>query len=361
MERKIIHLDMDCFYAAIEMRDHPEVAGKPLAVGGIGDRRGVLTTCNYAARSFGVRSAMPTWKALQLCPHMVVMPVRFEVYQRESARVRRVLEQFTSMIEPLSLDEAYLDVSSLPYPGAVVAAEIRDRIFEETALTASAGIASNKLLAKIASDWKKPNGQYEIRSDHVESFMKGLPVTHLWGVGEVSAEKLGAMGVRTCGDLQRFSRMDLVHVFGKFGVDLFEMCRGLDQREVETHRERKSLSCERTYSEDLVALEECEVRVEEIYRELLEELDKIKEGGVIGKLFVKLKFADFTQTTVERTGQEMKAETFQGLLAEAFWRGGKPVRLIGVGVRFLSSEKMSRLVQLELPFDWASRSEGNEP
>ncbi|MBV9732156.1 MAG: DNA polymerase IV, partial [Verrucomicrobia bacterium] len=221
MPRKIVHLDMDCFYAAIEVRDHPELAGKPVAVGGARDRRGVLTTCNYEAREFGVRSAMPTFQALQKCPHLIVMPTRFDVYRRESAKIRDILMKFSSVIEPLSLDEAFLDLSDHSGETSATVTVIRQLIWQNTQLTASAGIAPNKMLAKIASDWKKPNGQFEIRPEDISEFMLELPVRRLWGIGPKSAQRLAELGVNTCGDLQRYSRVELIEQFGKFGLELF--------------------------------------------------------------------------------------------------------------------------------------------
>src|SRR5947207_11486292 len=191
---------MDCFYAAIEVRDRPELRGKPVGVGGARDRRGVLTTCNYEARKFGVRSAMPTYMALQRCPRLIVLPTRFDVYRRESAVIRAILHRFTPLVEPLSLDEAYLDVTT--HPGAVgaLAQVIRALIFRKTKLTASAGIGPNKLVAKIASDLKKPNGQFEVKSEAVPAFMEKLPVRKLGGIGEVTGQKLEKLGIVTCGD-----------------------------------------------------------------------------------------------------------------------------------------------------------------
>ncbi len=224
--RAIIHLDMDCFYAAIEVRDRPSLRGKPVGVGGARDRRGVLTTCNYEARKFGVRSAMPTFMALQRCPNLIVLPTRFDVYRREAAVIRGILYHFTSIIEPLSLDEAYLDVSAHPTAPAALAQEIRSAIFRETKLTSSAGIGPNKLIAKIASEIEKPNGQFEVRQEQVPEFMKDLHVRKIWGVGEKSERKLEELGVETCGELQRFSRAELVDLFGKFGLELYDLCRG---------------------------------------------------------------------------------------------------------------------------------------
>ena len=333
--RKIIHVDMDCFYAAIEMREHPELAGQPIAVGGRSSKRGVLTTANYEARKFGCRSAMPTYKALRLCPHLVVLPVRFDLYRDESTRIRTIFERFTSLIEPLSLDEAYLDVSHLNSKAANVAAEIRAQIFEETSLAASAGIAPNKFLAKIASDWRKPNGQFEVRTSDIGEFMKDLPVSEIWGVGQRTAEKLARFGAKTCGDLQNWDLTKLTREFGKFGIDLYQLSRGEDERSINTNRERKSLSSEHTYAEDLTSLEECGTRLERILDELKEDLGKASERR-IAKAFIKLKFNDFKTTTAECAAATVDLSIYESLLAEAWERrSGRTVRLLGAGVRFV--------------------------
>jgi len=351
MQAKIIHIDMDCFYAAIEMREHPELAGQPVAVGGSSDRRGVLTTCNYEARKYGVRSAMPTFMALQRCPQLVVLPVRFDLYRRESAHIRAIFARWTEVIQPLSLDEAYLDVSHRPEAGAAIAAALRRTIFAETGLTASAGIAENKLLAKIASDWRKPNGQFEIAPEQVGPFMEALPVKRLWGVGPVAGERFATLGIHTCGELQRLSRIELHGLFGKWGLELYDLARGIDPRPVETNRERKSLSTEETYLQDLPTLAACEAKLALLFAEFARELEaaRAKEEAVpIQKLFIKLKFADFTQTTAERPGREPKLPDYLELLASAFARRSQPVRLMGVGVRF---EPPGRGVQLQLPLE----------
>jgi len=332
--RSIIHLDMDCFYAAIEMRDRPSLRGKPIGVGGARERRGVLTTCNYEARKFGVRSAMPTFMALQRCPNLIVLPTRFDVYRREAAVIRGILHRFTSLIEPLSLDEAYLDVTAHSGAPAPLAQVIRDMIFRKTKLTSSAGIGPNKLIAKIASEINKPNGQLEVTPEQVPEFMEKLSVRKIWGIGEKTEKKLEELGVKTCGELQRFSRPELVDLFGRFGLELYDLCRGIDHRPVEPDRPRKSLSTEETFSMDLNTLEQGEERLEELYQELMAELAQKETTRSITKIFVKLKFADFTRTTAERAGLEPTLPDFRMLLAEAFARTGKPVRLIGVGVRF---------------------------
>lgn len=214
--RKILHIDMDCFYAAIEERENPKLRGKPVGVGG-SSRRGVLTTANYEARRFGCHSAMPVFKALELCPKLIIVPVRFDLYRAEANRIRAIFRRFTEIIEPLSLDEAYLDVSALMSSGAAIASEIRAEIREETALTASAGIAPNKLLAKIASDWNKPNGQCEIRADEIDGFLRDLPVGRLWGVGPKMKERLASLRINTCGELRRLDKIELSRRFGSWG------------------------------------------------------------------------------------------------------------------------------------------------
>jgi DNA polymerase-4 len=336
--RAIVHLDMDCFYAAIEVRDRPALRGKPVGVGGARERRGVLTTCNYEARKFGVRSAMPTFMALQRCPELIVLPTRFDVYRREAAIIRGILQRFTNVIEPLSLDEAYLDVTAHPDPPGGLAQVIRDMIFQKTRLTSSAGIGPNKLVAKIASEINKPNGQLEVGPHQVPEFMVDLPVRKIWGIGAVTEQKLQQLGVRTCGELQRFSRPELLEHFGKFGIELYDLCRGIDHRPVEPDRPRKSLSTEETFSTDLSTLQQCEERLGELFEELMAELAQKETTRDVTKIFVKLKFADFTRTTAERAGLEPSINAFRSLLAEAFGRTGKPVRLIGVGVRFAEAK-----------------------
>ena len=336
--RKIIHVDMDCFYAAVEEREQPHLRGVPMGVGGSHTRRGVLTTCNYEARKYGIHSAMPTFQALARCPHLVVVPTRFDLYRAESARIRAIFLEYTPLVEPLSLDEAYLDVSALDRPATEVAREIRARIFEATRLTASAGIAPNKMLAKIASDLNKPDGQYTIKPAAVSAFMQDLPARKIPGVGEVSAARLlSELKVETCGQLQAFEREDLRSRFGKFGAGLYDRCRGLDNRSVEPNRIRKSLSNENTFSVNLTTLVECRERLRELHADLLVDLQK-QADRTVTKLFVKIRFADFSHTTVERGGTRPEAiDAYDALLDEGWTRRELPqrvVRLLGVGVRF---------------------------
>ena len=344
--RHIIHLDMDCFYAAIEVRDRPSLRGKPVGVGGARERRGVLTTCNYEARVFGVRSAMPTFMALQRCPKLILLPTRFDVYRKESARVREILYRFTPLVETLSLDEAYLDVTEQTTDPGSLAQTIRDLIFQKTKLTASAGIGPNKLVAKIASEINKPNGQFLVRTQEVSGFMARLPVRKLWGIGAVTEQKLQQLGISTCADLQKFDRVELQTRFGKFGWELYDLCRGIDHRQVEPNRPRKSLSTEETFPADLLTLGQCEEKLGELFQELAAELAQKEPSRDVHGIFVKLKFSDFTQTTIERAGFTPDLANYRRLLAEAFTRVERSVRLMGVGVRFRENKET---IEKQLP------------
>ena len=343
--RKIIHIDMDCFYAAVEMRELPELAGQPVAVGG-GGRRSVVTTCNYEARKFGVRSAMPGFMARERCPQLVFLPLRFDLYHAASQQIRKIFKEYTDLVEPLSLDEAYLDVSASERYAWDLAKEIRARILAETGLTASAGISFNKMLAKIASDWRKPNGQFAILPDQVQEFMSDLPVRKIWGVGPKSAERFAARGIQSCGDLQKLTRAEMAAQFGKWGEELYRLCRGEDDREVRPHRISKSLSNENTFIENLLTLEECQTAVTHLSEELLAELRQKAPERKIRKAFVKVKFADFSQTTRECLCNEPSVAVYHTLLAEAYRRKELPVRLLGTGVRF--EESAEEVLQPEL-------------
>jgi DNA polymerase IV len=334
---------MDCFYAAIEERENPSLRGKPVGVGG-SERRGVLTTANYAAREFGCRSAMPVFKALALCPHLILVPVRFELYRAVSSQIRAIFGRFTELIEPLSLDEAYLDVSHLQSSGAAIAREIRAQIFEETQLTASAGIASNKLIAKIASDWHKPNGQKVVSEEELPTFINALPVGRIWGVGQKMREKLHALGIHTCADLQRLDQIELSRRFGKWGIELWHLCRGIDDRPVTPDRTRKSVSSETTFSENLHDLPALLAPMRTLLDGLIEDLVTSHPDRSIRSLVVKMKFADFHRTTAERAGHHIDPVIFEELLTEAWRRGNnRAVRLLGVGVRFDDPKEIQQM------------------
>lgn len=339
----MVHIDMDCFYAAIEVRDDPSLAGKPVGVGG-SSGRGVLTTANYEARKFGCRSAMPVFMAKQLCPEIILTPVRFDVYRADSAKIRAIFARYTELIEPLSLDEAYLDLSHRSESGAALAQEIRSRIFEETGLTASAGIAPNKMIAKIASDWNKPDGQLEVKAGEVDSFMRGLRVGKIHGVGKRGLETLTKMGIVTCGDLQEFSKFDLADRLGRWGIELYDRCRGIDERAVSTDRTRKSLSKERTFSKNIADFDWLADVMREVLAEVRGSVEKKVEQEIKSRV-VKLKFDDFTRTTAEKAGSEMDEEVYLDLLRLAWNRGeGKAVRLLGLGVRLETDEEQPELL-----------------
>ena len=341
--RKSIHIDMDCFYAAIEMRENPKLVGKPLAVGG-GESRGVVCTCNYEARKFGVRSAMPGFMARERCPQIIFLPVRFDLYRAVSQQIQTILREVTELVEPLSLDEAYLDVTACDRYAWDIAKEVRARVFTETGLTASAGIAPNKMLAKIASEWRKPNGQFAVLPDQIQEFMATLPVRKVWGIGPKSAERLTSHGIQTCGDLQKFTMIEMAQQFGRWGEELFHLCRGEDERAVEPHWIRKSLSNEKTFSENLVSLAACEAAMIKLAEATLEELKTKASDRQVRKAFVTVKFSDFTRTTKECICPEPTPSIYRTLLAEAYARKALPVRLLGAGVRFTDGEEP----QLEL-------------
>ncbi|MEP4808369.1 MAG: DNA polymerase IV [Luteolibacter sp.] len=332
--RKIIHIDMDCFYAAIEERDDPSLRGKPVGVGG-SSRRGVLTTANYEARKFGCRSAMPVFMALGKCPELVIVPTRFDVYKRDSARIREIFSRFTDLVEPLSLDEAFLDVTHIAEPGTIIASRIRALIKEETGLTASAGIAPNKLIAKIASDWRKPDGQFTVAPLQAADFMKNLPLRKIPGVGGKMAERLSGMGVEACGEYRAVEKFEWVRRLGGYGAELWERSWGRDDRALNADSPIKSLSIENTFSENLHTLGELDREMRVMLDELEEKLSSRHTDRRVRSLVVKLKFSDFQRTTAERANGELDRAIFRELLEEADSRSdGKPARLLGVGVRF---------------------------
>jgi DNA polymerase-4 len=346
LSRKIIHCDCDCFYAAVEMRDDPALRGRPLAVGGRPDQRGVVATCNYEARHFGVRSAMATSQALQRCPDLIVLPPAMDKYRAASKQILAIYRDYTDLVEPLSLDEAYLDVThSSHFQGSatLIAQEIRARIAQTVGITASAGVAPNKFLAKIASDWNKPDGLFVVRPQDVDAFVAALPVDKLFGVGKVTAAKLKRLGVNNCIDLRNWPMADLQHHFGKFGASLYGLCRGVDPRQVSSSRERKSISVEETYLVDLPGLDACRRELPALIEKLVERVRRAKAERQLHKLFVKIRFADFRRTTAECVGTTIDAALFNKLLETGFERGNKPVRLLGAGVRLASEEEENQL------------------
>ncbi|WP_380181890.1 DNA polymerase IV [Kalamiella sp. sgz302252] len=347
--RKIIHVDMDCFYAAVEMRDNPSLRDIPIAIGGSHQKRGVISTANYPARKYGVHSAMATATALRLCPHLKVIPGRFDAYKEASAHIREIFSRYTSLIEPLSLDEAYLDVSESPHchgSATLMAREIRQTIERELDLTASAGVAPIKFVAKIASDMNKPNGQFVITPQELPQFLLTLPLAKIPGVGKVTAKKLEELGLLTCADVQKTDLAALLKRFGKFGRVLWERCNGIDEREVVTDRLRKSLGVERTLSADIHEWEECLKIIDYLYEELERRLKVVKPDLHIARQGVKLKFNDFQQTTQEHVWPVLNKEDFINV-AKKTWqerRAGRGVRLVGLHVTLLNPQLERQLL-----------------
>lgn len=346
---------MDAFYVSVEIRDNPELKGLPVAVGGSSDRRGVIATCNYEARKFGVRSAMATSTALRQCPNLVLVPGRMAVYKAVSQQIRAIFERYTQTIEPLSLDEAYLDVTHCTEcrgSATLIAQQIRQDIFEATGLTASAGIAPLKFLAKVASDENKPNGQCVITPEQVIDFIDTMPLEKISGVGRVTLKKLHELGLYVGADVRASTLPFLLQNLGSYGQTLWNRCQGVDDRDVETKRIRKSVGVERTFSEDIVDLAKLrQIMHNNLLPELEQRASSYLESRHISKLGVKLKFSDFVATTKEQKGTRLQIATFDALLEEALQRaGGRSVRLLGVhiGLDAPQSADAQRTEQLSL-------------
>jgi len=293
VNRKIIHIDMDAFYASVEQRDNPELKGKPIGVGG-GSKRGVLTTASYEARKFGVHSAMPGYLAKAKCPDIIFVKPRFEAYKDVSIKIREIFSRYTDLIEPLSLDEAYLDVTvckkDLIY-ATDIATAIRDDIERETQLTASAGVSYCKFIAKIASDIKKPNGMTVIKPKQAILFLETLKIEKFYGVGKVTAKKMKDFGIHTGKDLKEWSKFDLAKHFGKSGSFYYDIVRGKDDRPVKSERVRKSLGVERTFDEHLTSLEQLEDMLGKVMETFMARLEKNNSYG--RTITLKMKTADF--------------------------------------------------------------------
>ena len=352
---------MDAFYASVEQRDVESLRGKPVVVGGQPDSRGVVAACSYEARRYGIRSAMPCAQAYRLCPEAVFVKPRFDVYREVSTSVRNIFACYTELIEPVSLDEAYLDVSDIGFKDSAlsdgsattIANDIRRRIFEELQLTASAGISYNKFLAKIASDMNKPNGFYVIRPEEASAFIGRLPVGRINGVGTVTEKKMHANGIYLGADLRRQSLEKLSQLFGKSGRHFFDIARGRDDRAVKSERRRKSLGAERTLAEDLVDIEQIKKRL----MELAEKLEKtMRARNLKAKtITLKFKYADFTQITRAKTLQTYTnsltalESTYDDLLTKTEV-GESPIRLLGLSVSSFeprAGEATERVMQSE--------------
>lgn len=354
--KKIIHVDMDAFYASVEQLDNPELRGKPIAVGG-SKERGVVAAASYEARRFGVRSAMASAIAYRQCPQLIFVKPRFGRYKEISGAIREIFYEYTDLVEPLSLDEAYLDVTEnkIGLPSAtIIAKQIRKKIKEQTGLTASAGVSYNKFLAKTASDVNKPDGLFVILPQDADEYLRKMPIQKFFGIGKATAEKMKLAGIFTGGDLRKKSLVDLKLRYGKSGAYYYEICRGIDHREVKPDRIRKSLSSENTFEYNITTLEEVEEKLEEVVKTTFK---RYESQGVKGKtITVKIKYGDFRQITrshsleepvreLEQLMTEVKKLTDQSLLRE------EGIRLLGVGIsNFISDEPSNETAQLTINF-----------
>ena len=358
-ERKIIHIDMDAFYASVEQRDHPELRGKPIAVGHA-EERGVVSAASYEARKYGVRSAMSSLKAKQLCPHIVFVPGRMSVYKEVSAQIHAIFHDYTDLIEPLSLDEAFLDVTHNKKGISLavdIAKEIKQRIRQELNLVASAGISYNKFLAKVASDYRKPDGLCTIHPDQALEFIATLPIEAFWGVGKVTAQKMHALGIHKGKDLQKCTLEMLTRLFGKAGNIYYDFARGIDLRPVESIRIRKSVGCEHTLEKDITLKSSVIIELYHVATELVERLKRNDFAG--NTLTLKIKFYDFKQITRSIT-QEKELQNMKDILplAKQLLKevdfSIRPIRLIGLSVSNPKEEQEEEhgvWKQLELEFD----------
>ncbi|HWL08040.1 MAG TPA: DNA polymerase IV [Planctomicrobium sp.] len=349
----ILHVDMDAFYASVEERDRPELVGKPLIVGGTPDRRGVVAAANYAVRKFGVHSAMPTSTALRLCPQAIVLPVRMSYYTGISEQIREILFRYTPLMEPLSLDEAFLDVTGseqLLGSARDIAAKIKQDIWQETSLIASVGVAPNKFLVKIASDLKKPDALVVVETEQVQEFLDPLPIGRLWGVGGATGKEFQRMGVRTIGDIRRLDRETLTRQFGQLGNRFWELAHGQDDRKVIPDREAKSISHETTFPIDIHDPEILQSWLQELTEQVARRLRRCELRGRTVQL--KLRFADFRTITRSQTltgPTNITDELWQAaseLLKQSRLPSHRGIRLLGIGVSSLESSQQPRQLSL---------------
>lgn len=343
--RKIIHVDMDAFFASVEQRDEPGYRGKPLVVGGSPEARGVVAAASYEAREYGIHSAMPSRTAIQRCPHVIFVRPRFEVYKSVSNQIREIFLEYTDLVEPLSLDEAYLDVTTnkraLP-SATLIAREIKQRILEETQLTASAGVSINKFLAKTASGFKKPNGLCLITPDKAEAFVERLKIDQFYGIGKVTAEKMRSLGIFSGADLKSWSEHALVEKFGKMGRFYYKIARGQDDRMVEPNRISKSIGAEESFAVDLAERRDMLAALAELATTVQKRLEENRTGG--RTVTLKVKYADYKQITRSRTLPESVSEAEQLLdiaieLLDGTDAVKTKVRLLGISLSNLDSEQ----------------------
>ena len=334
--RKIIHIDMDAFYASVEQRDEPAYRGKPLVVGGTPQGRGVVAAASYEARRYGIRSAMSAYSALKACPHLIMVRPRFEVYKAISQQIRAIFEEYTDIVEPLSLDEAYLDVTVNKkgiQSATLIAQEIKNKIRKVTGLNASAGISYNKFLAKLASDADKPNGFCLITPEGAEAFLENLPIGSFYGIGQKTAPRLIAMGIKTGADLKSLSELQMQELFGKSGSFYYQLVRGVDHREVETDWVRKSVGSENTFASDLDDPDEMLAELRPLAEEVLGWMTRNNNFG--RTLTLKVKYADFVSVTRSKTLLQppKTLEAIMDIVTELLEKteaGPRKVRLLGV-------------------------------
>ncbi len=346
---------MDAFFASVEQRDNPELRGKPIAVGGSSDR-GVVAAASYEARKYGVRSAMPSRQAAKLCPNLIFVKHRFDAYSEASKIIRSIFFEYTDLVEPLSLDEAYLDVTKVkkgPPSATLIAKSIKSEILTQTRLTASAGISYNKFLAKTASDVNKPDGLFTILPEEADEFLARLPIRKFFGIGKVTAEKMKAAGIFTGSDLRKITKEDMTRRFGKAGAYYYGICRGIDERKVTPERERKSVSAERTFDHDLMKLDEVREKLSTIREEVWKRY--IRSAYNAKTIVLKVKYGDFTQITKSHTHEhQIDTRDVYDELTEKFITPeilrDEGIRLLGLGMSNFQKEEITRDLQLILNF-----------
>jgi len=344
---------MDAFFASVEQRDFPELRGKPVVVGGNGER-GVIAAASYEARKYGVKSAMSSKLALRRCPHLIFQRHRFDVYKEVSRQIREIFYEYTDLVEPLSLDEAFLDVTENKKgidSATQVAREIKQKIYEVTGLTASAGVSANKFLAKVASDQRKPNGMYIIKPKDVQAFVQQLPIEKFFGVGKKTAEKMHLLDIHKGKDLLRFDLPRMIHHFGKAGQYFYDIARGIDERPVRPHRERKSVGIENTFAKDLNDTQQISVEINRLKEGLMKRLTKSGKSGKT--LTLKVKFDNFEQITRSKTVESfIDAGLLDALSKELINEAplNRPIRLLGLTISNFKEETEQEALQLKINF-----------
>ena len=353
--RKIIHIDMDAFYASVEQRDNKELRGKPVIVGGSPESRGVVATCSYEARKFGIHSAMPSKVAYVRCPHAIFVPPRFDVYHKVSYEIREIFKRYTDIIEPLSLDEAYLDVTEnkkgIEY-ASIIAKRIKHDIYKEIGITSSAGVSYNKFLAKIASDYQKPNGLTVITPEKAQEFIDKLPIKKFFGIGKVTEKTLKMMGINNGYDLRNMDLIQLETIFKKKGYDMYNFARGIDHRPVKVSRERKSVGAESTFISNVnFYSDELNEHIKEVVKDVYMRLNSINKSGKT--ITVKVKYEDFQQVTKRHT-LKIPIHTYDDILGntnvliEKIKDKNKQIRLRGVSISNLSDKEKEMYTTISL-------------